>query len=591
MNFQQSLKEIANLDFLKGKPAAEADDSSLRPLNYRLIWVTVVVLTSVVALLPLITITIADYKATEKSIETEYILRTSRVVSNTYRSLAHLLSDHQSALHLVAASSSVDDLWSHARIAELLTALRESFGGGFVDIGIIDASGMQYSYEGPYALKGKDYSGQPWFDRVIRDGAYVSDVFLGFRQQPHLVIAVKKESADGSFQIIRTTMNIEPLDSLLANLHLAGRGDALIVNSTGILQNNSRYYGKVLSPSPLPVPEYRSSTNVIEYRDGESEPLLIGYRFVDKTPFVLMVVKEKRELMKSWLKTRRNLLFFLGASVCMILLVTVGTVTVLVHRVYQTDQQRLASIQQISHSEKMASIGRLAANVSHEINNPLAIINESAGLIKDLFEFKKEYEIDSKLIGLVESILVSVQRASKITRRLLTFSRKLEAGNEMVDMYKLIKEVIGFLEKEAELKLIDIRVDAADDIPAIEADRGILQQIFINIINNSFDAIENRGQLTIEIDTGPESNLVIKVCDNGGGIPQKDLPFIFEPFFSSKVVQGGTGLGLAVTYNLIREIGGRISVESRVGEGTCFTVTFPLSIKSRENSQHARTTC
>ncbi|MGD2270894.1 MAG: cache domain-containing protein, partial [Desulfobacterales bacterium] len=417
MNFRQSLKEIANLDFLKNKPVAEAVDSPLRLINYRLIWVTVVVLTSVVALVPLITITLADYTVTENSIETENRLRTSRVVSNTYRSLAFLLAERQSALHFVADSSSEDELWSQTRTKELLRLLRHSFGGGFEDIGVIDASGIQYTYAGPYALRGKDYSGQPWFERVIKEGAYVSDVFLGFRQQPHLVIAVKTESAGGSFQIFRTTMNIEPLDKLLSDLHLGGRGDAFIVNSAGILQNNSRYYGKVLSRSPLPVPEYRSSTNVVEHRNAEGQTLLIGYRFIDNTPFVLMVVKQKRELMKSWLRTRRNLIFFLAASVCMILLVTVGTVTVLVRRLFQADQQRLVSLQQIGHSEKMASIGRLAANVSHEINNPLAIINESAGLIKDLFELKKEYGQDPKLIGLVESIQVSVQRASKITRR------------------------------------------------------------------------------------------------------------------------------------------------------------------------------
>jgi signal transduction histidine kinase len=375
----------------------------------------------------------------------------------------------------------------------------------------------------------------------------------------------------------------------LANLHLGGRGDVFIINSAGILQNNSRYYGKVLSPSTLPVPEYQSSTNVIEYRKASGERLLIGYRFIANTPFVLMVVKEKRVLMKSWLRTRRNLLSFLGFSVCMILLVTIGTVTILVRRLFLADQQRLVSVQQIGHSEKMASIGRLAANVSHEINNPLAIINENAGLIKDLFDLKKDQEKDLKLIGLVDSILVSVQRASKITRRLLTFSRKFEAGNEMVDLCELTNEVIGFLEKEAELKRIDIHVVASDGTPAIEADRGILQQIFLNIINNSFDAMENQGQLTVEIKKGTESNLSATICDTGSGIPQKDLPFIFEPFFSSKFGQGGTGLGLAVTYNLVREIGGQISVESREGEGTCFTVTLPLNTKRRENLQHAHT--
>ena len=590
MNIKRSLRTISKFGFLLDKPSEEKVTPRLRLFNYRLIWLAVVITTNMVALLPLIAITVVDYQTTEKAIETEFKLRTARVVSNTYRSMKFLLAERQAALRFAAATSSAEVLKNPVKMEELLKSLRESFGGGFEDIGVIDAGGTQESYEGPYDLTGKNYYGQPWFDKVVNEGAYVSDVFMGFRQKPHLVIAVKKELPGGSFEILRTTMSIDLIERLLADVQLGGRGDAFIVNSDGILQTNTRYYGAVLSPSPLPVPEYGSTTDVIEFGTEDNEPLLIGYRYIDNTPFILMVVKAKNELMKSWIQTKHNLIFFLFVSVCTILLVTMGTATVLVHKIYVADQHRALSLQKIGHNEKMASIGRLAANVSHEINNPLAIINEKAGLIQDMFEIKKIYSHDPKLTGSVDSILKAVQRASKITRRLLSFARNMEASNETIDLESLIREVLAFLEKEAELKAIDIRLNADGNIAKIKSDRGKLQQIFVNIINNAFDAMDNRGVLTVDINKASPTELSVKISDTGGGIAEDDLEQIFEPFFSTKTARGGTGLGLVVTYNLVQEIGGRIRVDSKQGVGTSFTVTIPVKPQDTEVSPHARIT-
>ena len=588
MNILPRLKEITNFAFLKARPTEEGGAPRVQLFNYRRIWLTTVILTNLVALLPLIAITTADYKTTEKAIVTEHMLRTARVVSNAYRSLAFLLEERQSALRFLAASSPVDELIKPSRLAALLEALRKGFGGGFEDIGVIDASGLQYSYEGPFVLRGKDYSRQPWFEKVVKEGAYVSGVFLGFRQQPHFAIAVKKDSADGSFQIIRTTMSIEPLDKLLAGLHLGGRGDAFIIDRAGVLQNNSSYYGRVLSSSPLPVPKYSSSTMVVERRMASGEAVIVGYRFVDNSPFILMIIKTKRELMQSWLRTKRNLIVFLLINVCLILIVTAGTATVLIRKLFAADQQRMQSAHQVEYTAKMASIGRLAANVSHEINNPLAIIYEKAGLIKDLFALTHEYKQDPKLIRLVDSILESVDRAAEITKRLLAFYRNLEAGNEMIDLKDLIIGVIGFVRKDAELKSIAIHLDIPDEMPLIENHRGKLQQIFVNIINNSFDAMDKEGRLSIGVSKTADGDLCVRVCDDGCGILNKDIPYIFEPFFSTKTGRGGTGLGLAVTYNLVHEIGGRISVDSREGADTCFSITLPLKPKDKEEKSHAR---
>jgi signal transduction histidine kinase len=136
--------------------------------------------------------------------------------------------------------------------------------------------------------------------------------------------------------------------------------------------------------------------------------------------------------------------------------------------------------------------------------------------------------------------------------------------------------------KEAEIRSIDVHVDISDKLPPFESDRGKLQQIFLNIINNAFASVSDGGH--IEILAHPDGNTVlsIKFMDDGCGIPKENIDHIFEPFFSTKTGQGGTGLGLSITYNLIQELGGKISVQSEVGKGTSFTINIPLKIKEGE---------
>ena len=141
-------------------------------------------------------------------------------------------------------------------------------------------------------------------------------------------------------------------------------------------------------------------------------------------------------------------------------------------------------------TERMASIGRLAAGVAHEINNPLAIINEKAGLIKDLIVYGQAAQATpERLTGLVDSILGSVTRAGTITKRLLSFARQLEVSIAPVALGKVLEEVLGFLTKEAEYRGITVDVQVADDLPLFESDRGKLQQIFLNLVNNAFQAM------------------------------------------------------------------------------------------------------
>ena len=575
-----SLREKMKLSF-KGEPK-DSPETFRHLFNYRKIWRSAVLLTGSVALIPLIFITVVDYKYTQHAIESEFLLRNTRIVSNTRRTISFFLSERQSALSFIVHDNTLEELNNHNVLEFILENLKESFGGGFMDIGVIDSSGNQMSYVGPYPLEGKNYRNQDWYKQAVERGVHVSDVFLGYRMVPHIVISVKHVIPNGSFYIVRAGIGLAPFEELLSNLELGGMGDAFMINHDGILQTPSRYHGKTLDKLALPVPSYSTKTEVFEGRSPEGRDLVIGYRFIDKTPFILMIVKSKHELMKPWFQTRLKLIAFLIVSIMVILTVILGTATYMVKKMRIADENRVMSLHEVEYANKMASIGRLAASVAHEINNPLAIVNEKAGLIKDLFLYTDRYAHDPKLINLVDGIIQSVKRSGIITKRLLTFARNLEAAVETVNLKEVMEETLSFLGKEAFHRGITIAVDISEDIPLFESERGKLQQIFLNIINNAFAAINDGGRFEIAAKMDGTDHVSISFLDHGRGIIAEDLDHIFEPFFSTRTGQGGTGLGLSITYNLVREIGGRIGVKSEPGKGTCFIVTLPLS---REGEQ------
>ena len=556
--------------------------------NFRRIWLLAVLWTVGVSLVPLIFITVLDYRATRKGIESEIRLRTARLVSNTRRSVTFFLEERLSAIQFITRLQPCRDFGNSGQLREILENLKQSFGG-FVDLGIIDAEGNQRTYAGPFPLAGKNYRDQEWFQQAVRKGHYISDVFLGYRRMPHLVIAVKHQLNDGSYHLLRATLDMERFNQLISGLEISGSGDALLINHRGVLQTPSRLYGPVLQDIALPIPTFSSKTEVLEERNLKGEPLIVGYAYIADSPFILMIVKQRKELMKEWYWTRVELLGFLGLSIVVILIVILGTATYLVEQIYLADQRRVAMLHKVEYANKLASIGRLAAGVAHEINNPLAIINEKAGLIKDIFSFKKEFQAEPRLIALMDSIISSVERCAAVTRRLLRFARHMDVSIQTINLEEVVREVLGFIGKEAEYRDIAVSVQVQGEIPPFESDRGKLQQIFLNIVNNALAAIADGGRLDIllrRVDAGTVSATFI---DNGRGIPAEDLKRVFEPFFTTKASQGGTGLGLSITYGLVQELGGSIQVESTVGKGTRFAVHLPLKYEKRSREIDAST--
>ena len=559
-----------------------------RMFNFRRIWKRAAFLMAAVALIPLIFITAVNYHVMQRSTESENLLRTARLVSNIRRTIFFFFTERRSALDFIIKENSFESLNKPGVLAKILKDLKISFGG-FSDLGIIDPLGIQRAYVGPFKLLGKDYSAQNWYKAVLEKGVYISDVFLGFRQEPHIVIALKRGLPNGLFYILRATIDTKKLDDLLLNVEMAGRGDAFMINWQGILQTTSRYHGSVLKKLPLPVPKYEPKTQVFDVNSPNGVPLITGYRYITDTPFILMVVEHKKELMKPWLKIRTGLIVFLLISITIIIFVILGVATYLVNRIYLSDQRRVMALHEVEYSNKLASIGRLAAGVAHEINNPLAIINEKAGFLKDMVTIKKEFANNPKLIGPVDSIISSVKRCGAITRRLLSFARHMDMSIQTIDLGKTIHDMLGFQHKDAEHRSIEISTEIASDIPAFKSDQGKLQQIFLNLVNNAFAAMSDGGHLDIMAKNVGKDSVSVTIADDGCGIPDEDIKRIFEPFFSTRTGGGGTGLGLSITYGLVQELGGSISVKSEVGKGTSFTIILPLKTEEKENKSHANT--
>lgn len=229
---------------------------------------------------------------------------------------------------------------------------------------------------------------------------------------------------------------------------------------------------------------------------------------------------------------------------------------------------------------KLASIGRLAAGVAHEINNPLAIINQQAGLIQDIQEMSPDFPhkdvVEESLVGIQNS----VKRCKVITHRLLGFAHQTRMKMEQVDINGLIYEAVGFLAKEASYKQIGMKFVLDEDLQHPWSDRGELLQIFLNIIGNAIDAMaESGGIVTLTSQQIDQKNLRVCIADNGPGMTVEVQQHIFDPFFTTKETGRGTGLGLSIVYGLIRKLGGTVNVVSVVGKGTEFEIDLPLHLE------------
>ena len=543
--------------------------------DFPLIWKRAILVIATVALVPLIIWAFSGYRLTMQTIESELVLRISQQVSNSWRSVSLFLTERRSVLDFVAHDHSLETLREPARLSAILDNLNKRFDG-FTDLGVIDSIGNLISHAGLNPGPGVDYSQLPWFREVLNRGAFISERGKAACNEPCMDLAVRRGLPDGSFFVLHAVLDSSQLTESIARFDVGDNGDLFIINRDGVLQTPSKKYGSVYDKIPIPVPAFSPKARVLKSVDEHQDRIIIGYAHIPDTPFILMMIQPQSESIQPWYRTTWSFALILAGSIILIVLVTLGVATHLVNQIHKADQERVDTMHQVEYANKMVSLGRLASGVAHEINNPLAIINEKAGHIRDIFTLTATYAKDPKLIELVDSVISTVQRCAKVTRDLLNFARHLNLSVQIIDLTEIIDEVKNVLAPDTAYRSITVDVQVSKGIPQFETDRGKLEQVFFNLFNNAISALKDGGHIEISAVPANKNYISISFADNGPGIPASELKHIFEPYFYSKAGYDGSGVGLSVTYALVQEIGGKISVNSQLGKGTTFKITIPL---------------
>lgn len=233
-------------------------------------------------------------------------------------------------------------------------------------------------------------------------------------------------------------------------------------------------------------------------------------------------------------------------------------------------QQLEETYRQLLHSEKLASLGKLAAGVAHELNNPLGGILMYANI---LLEQSRQGPMIQDLREIVEQAL----RCKEIVRGLLDFARRRGEELARVQLNEVLEKCVGLMSKQATFLNIQWEKQLQSDLPQVAGEPDQLSQVFTNLIVNAADAMEGKGTLGIRTwAEGEPPQVHVEISDTGSGIPEEHLQRVFDPFFTTKEVGKGTGLGLSIAYGIVRRMGGDIQVKSKLGQGTTFHLRFPL---------------
>jgi two-component system NtrC family sensor kinase len=240
------------------------------------------------------------------------------------------------------------------------------------------------------------------------------------------------------------------------------------------------------------------------------------------------------------------------------------------HQELKISHEELEQAQrQLIQSEKLASIGQLAAGVAHELNNPLGTITLFSGMLKKDLAHNEKWDKDISLI------IQEAERAAKIVKDLLSFSRQTKLKPGLVNINSIIEEAVSLLAERSLFRNIQVKQELEASIPTTFADPDLLKQVFFNIILNGAQAMEGNGILTIRSQSkNGGSTIEIQIEDTGKGIAEGDRSRLFDPFFTTK--EKGTGLGLALVYGIVSKHKGTIDVESELGKGTTFFLTMPV---------------
>jgi two-component system NtrC family sensor kinase len=542
-------------------------------------WIVLIIV--VVSVIPLILISGTIRYYFQVSYQEKVLDHLKVLIKKHRQNIDTFLSEKLADIKVEAESYTLAQLSDEAFLTERLRVLQNAYGRAFVDLGVVNEKGVQIAYAGPFKLREADYSKAKWFQEAMRGNTYISDVFPGLRGLPHFIVSVRRETA-GTKWILRATVDFDSFNSLVENIRIGTTGFAFIVNKQGEFQTKPVKGVTVagepyleLFASPAPASE---DVTVLDKTNAAGEEVIYVMSRLKEGDWILGFQQSADDAYAALYTARRVavVIFLLGVvGIVAVALILSGRV---VKRIIRADREKQMMNERVIEAGKLASIGELAAGIAHEINNPVAVMVEEAGWMQDLLE-----EEDLKQSGSLDEFKQSLSqirtqgaRCKQITHKLLSFARKTDPRPQCIQLNDVIQEVVSLCEQRARYSTAKITTDLDPDLPRLNVSPTEIQQVVMNLLNNSLDAIDGRGG-TIKVKTSViGDHVVVDVADDGPGIPEAYLPRVFDPFFTTKAVGKGTGLGLSICYGIVTKMGGKISVNSAIEVGTTFHIQIPI---------------
>ncbi len=552
----------------------------VKPNSVRGILLTSMILVPFIPFMLIMGLSFYSHKTT---LENGAIAHMQRVVDDHRHMIDNFLEERRRDIEFIVSSYTFAELSDPDNLKAVFERLKK-VSGAFEDLGIFNASGMHVSYQGPHQLVGRHYRDAEWFMEVTKSGVYISDVFMGYRQAPHFIIAMAS-GIDQQQWVIRTTIDTKLFERLVGGIHIGETGEAYIVNDTGELQTSRRSGGGILSITTDNVRYAMRPKTIVSLiqRDESGENYLYAMASLKEGTWTLVARQKAKEAFVTLYATiyRAAFIFVLGGAA--IVVVAFYMTDRIVRRMEKMNSEKETLSRKLIGTSRLAELGEMAAGFAHEINNPLQIIKSEQSLIETLLD---EMKADGKLTASptlteledsFDQINLQISRCAKITQAILKFGRQSEPEAVDIDLHTFLPEVTKMIQQKASVHGISFDQRIQPKTMIVHGDPAQLQQVIMNLLNNAMDAILSShgvsgGALAVKALADDNGFVEIQVTDNGCGISPANLEKVFSPFFTTKPVGEGTGLGLSVCYGIVEGMGGGMEVTSQEGHGTTFTV-------------------
>jgi len=533
---------------------------------FRRLWNTTVLTLLAAAFIPFFFIGAVIYTYTTVLLKQQTLVMLENAVQQQKTAIDQFFDARIQALQLISGNLSAERLSQ----PDVLTGVLQSLSTRapyFVDLSIIDHHGRHLAYTGPFDLMSRNYQNSDWYMRIMTRKVFVSDLFLGFRNIPHAVIAVKSAPDQGGW-ILRGTLNAAYVDAIAGRIAQVQKGDAFLINKNGIYQTTPKKEGGIMTSSGIHDP-VRHQGVAIEELNGR----LRLSAWLDTVDWISVVEIDKKDAFAAIYRLRSLVIYIFVLSAIMMFLAVLLTTNYLITRL-ESKRRRLQHLdEQLRHASRVATAAGLYKGAFARVKDGLSNIDVAAGLIGEALN-KTPAVVDGA--PEFQNSVQQIQEQTQATRRIIDACMRFDAyahpviADIRIDV--LLNDLIELNDWEIRHKQVNVIRKLPPDDVVIRSDPAAVRHVLQCLLQNALEAVDAAGEITLA-PAVEEDGIRIIVADSGPGIAPADQERIFEALFTTQ--SGHAGLGLAVARSIVEKLGGELTVDGRPGKGAAFTLYLP----------------